>query len=83
MSLGVALTIMYDDVAASKEGNKIVYTCPYDIVFTVDSKENTITVHNFDNIIASYGSDRNINHMNDGEDVNTHIKENYVTYRFN
>ena len=81
MSLGVALTIMYDDVTASKEGNKIVYTCPYDIAFTVDCKDNTITVHNFDNIIASYGSDKNIYHMTEGEDVNTHIKENYVTYQ--
>ena len=81
MSLQTALLTIYDDVEVIKEGNKITYTCPYDIVFTVDHEENTITAHNFDNIIASDGGERNIFHMTDGEEVNTHIKENYITYQ--
>ena len=79
MSLETALLTIYDDVEVIKEGNKITYTCPYDIVFTVDYEKNTITAHNFDNIIASDGGERNIFYMTDGEEVNTHIKENYVT----
>ena len=58
MSLETALLTIYDDVEVIKEGNKITYTCPYEIIFTVDHVENTITAHNFDNIIASDGGDK-------------------------
>lgn len=78
MSLEMALKSIYRTVGYSREGNKITYTCPYDISFTVDKVENTITAHNFDNFIASYGEGTSIYHMTYGENVDNYIREESI-----
>ena len=79
MSLKTALSKIFNSVQTEKEGNKITYKCPKDISFTVDHVENTITAHNFDLLIASYGKETNIYHMTYGEEVDNYINEKSVT----
>ena len=79
MSLKTALSKIYNSVQTEAEGNKITYKCPKDIEFTVDHIDNTITAHNFDMFIASYGGDTNIYHLTYDAEVDNYINEKSVT----
>jgi hypothetical protein len=81
MSLKEALSKIFNSVQTEKEGNKITYKCPKDIVYTVDHIENTISVQNFDKLIASYGGESDIFHMTYDMLVDNYINEKSVTFR--